>query len=142
MARGRRRSLTLTEQAELTAIVEMQRVELQRLMRENTRLNERLSKMFDMQEREQVLRQQLQGALAALTERKAELMIAGAMAERSGDADPRLAEQERRFRELKHAVGLLVQAIERERAAADHRGGETQRDPDAGQARRGAAGSG
>jgi hypothetical protein len=73
---------SLPEQS-LPVIVEFQKVELNRLLRDNTRLNRRLDQLMDeirhlreMQQREQVLRQQdqvlrqqVQGTLERLTER-------------------------------------------------------------------------
>ncbi|CAN0594740.1 unnamed protein product, partial [Laminaria digitata] len=42
---------------ELATVVELQRVELDRLLREHRRLNDRIDQMLRLQEREQVLRQ-------------------------------------------------------------------------------------
>jgi len=49
--------------AYLADVVELQRAELTRLLQENRRLNERVDKMVKLQEREQVLRQQMHATL-------------------------------------------------------------------------------
>ena len=53
---------------ELVTVVELQRLELNRLLGEQRRLNDRIDKLLHMQEREQVLRQQMQAALERLAE--------------------------------------------------------------------------
>ncbi len=55
---------------ELATVVELQRVELDRLLREHRRLNDRIDQMLRLQEREQVLRQQMQAALDRLAEQR------------------------------------------------------------------------
>ena len=47
----------------LHAIVELQRTELSRLLREQSRLNDRIDSLLRLHEREQVLRQQMQASL-------------------------------------------------------------------------------
>ena len=51
---------------ELGTVVELQRVELNRLLSEQKRLNDRIDLLLQLQEREQVLRQQMQTSLDQL----------------------------------------------------------------------------
>jgi hypothetical protein len=53
----------------LNAVVELQRAELDRLLRDNGWLHQRLDELMTFQEREQVLRQQMQGTVDRLTDR-------------------------------------------------------------------------
>lgn len=104
-------ALETLEPADLRVVVELQKTELDRLLRENARLNERLDTLLAMQEREQVLRQELQGLMTAM-ERQQRIvgrrpMAAGAVA------------AERRNRRLKRALRLLLGAIERDRRSGD-----------------------
>ena len=48
---------------QLAVVVELQRAELNRLLAEQRRLNDRVDKLLALQEREQVLRQQMQASL-------------------------------------------------------------------------------
>lgn len=107
---------------ELATVVELQRVELDRLLAEMRRLNDRLDQMLRLQEREQVLRQQMQAALDKLAEQKTIGQSAG-----GGHAGPlpqlteRLDRSERKYNALQQAVVELVNLIERkerERAQA------------------------
>lgn len=100
---------------ELAAVVELQRVELTRLLTEQKRLNERIDLLLQFHEREQVLRQQMQASLDRLVAQrvgeKADSAIAG-----PGDMPlltDRLDRAERRFRALRTAVGQLVTVLER-----------------------------
>ena len=54
---------------ELTVVVELQRVELDRLLREVARLNTRLEHIMTLQDREQPVRQQMQTTVDRLSER-------------------------------------------------------------------------
>lgn len=92
----------------LSDIVELQRAELTRLLRENKRLNERVDELIKLQQREQVLRQQIQNALDRLSN--------GVAA--TGNADTaKLQEQmrrtEHRFNALRSGVAQLVRTIDR-----------------------------
>lgn len=102
---------------ELATVVELQRVELNRLLRDQHRLNDRLDQMLRLQEREQVLRQQMQAALDRLAEQRA---IPGSNENRLALprqlADP-LHQTERRFGALRTAVGQLVDYIEQKERA-------------------------
>jgi hypothetical protein len=106
---------------ELATVVEMQRVELNRLLGEQRRLNDRLDQMLRLQEREQVLRQQMQASLDRLADQRS---IGGAR-DPSSDGKPaapqpqlvdRLHRTERKFSALQNAVGQLVDLIERNAA--------------------------
>lgn len=103
---------------ELATVVELQRVELDRLLREHRRLNDRIDQMLRLQEREQVLRQQMQAALDRLAAQRA---IPDSNMERHAaprQLMDRLDKTEQRFSALRMAVGQLVNYIEqRERAA-------------------------
>lgn len=54
---------------QLEAAVEMQRVEINRLLKDNNRLNGRLDELIEQLKREQVLRQQQQNQLQGLLDR-------------------------------------------------------------------------
>ncbi len=120
----------------LRAVVELQRAELSRLLREQSRLNDRIDSLLQLHEREQVLRQQMQASL----DRLAAAQIASSQQPPRIDrsASPvrpesgagvaglraRLERTEARFSALQEAVGSLVSQIERtltdrEPAAAD-----------------------
>ncbi len=96
--------------ADLAVVVELQRTELDRLLRENAQLHARVSQLISLQEREQVLRQQLQtmmggpnkAAPVKLREDNSEL------AERAQSAQAR-------YERLKGALTLLITAIERQK---------------------------
>ncbi|MEK9660986.1 MAG: hypothetical protein VW644_04505 [Alphaproteobacteria bacterium] len=108
----------------LRAVVELQRAELNRLLREQTRLNDRIDSLLRLHEREQVLRQQMQVSLDRLAE--AQIALSGSAgntlprnitSSRDGDMTSlqrRLERTEDRFSELQHAVGDLVAYIERQ----------------------------
>lgn len=104
--------------ASQAVVIELQRTELSRLLREQARLNERIDQLMRLHEREQVLRQQMQTALDRLT------------AERSLPPPPRIGEAEEvrllervrraegKFNALRSAVGQLVVVLERRSAPA------------------------
>lgn len=94
------------------AVIELQRTELSRLLREQRQLNERIDRLLQLHEREQVLRQQLQAALERISEQRA---LPSAPPDESTTARllERLNRAESKFSELQSAVGLLVAAIER-----------------------------
>ncbi len=99
---------------ELATVVELQQIELKRLLGEHKQLNERIDRLLRLHEREQVLRQQMQAALEKLSEQRA---IAGPAV--AGTALPapqieqRLHRTEAKFAALQNAVGMLVDLIER-----------------------------
>jgi septation ring formation regulator EzrA len=108
---------------ELAVVVEMQRVELNRLLGEQRRLNDRIDKLLELQEREQVLRQQMQAALDRLAaQRGADIGEAGTQPTISGMTagdmpllEDRLDRTERKFSALRDAVAQLVTLLERQK---------------------------
>lgn len=106
---------------ELAVVVEMQRVELNRLLGEQRRLNDRIDKLLDLQEREQVLRQQMQTALDRLAGQPGARVSAVPTDDAGLDApaavpllEDRLERTERRFSALRDAVAQLVTLLERQ----------------------------
>lgn len=91
--------------ADLEVVVALQKTELDRLLRDNARLNDRVDKLLAMQEREQVLRQELQGLIKTAESRRRR-EIAGRN---------EVAAERRRNRRLKQALVALVSAVERGR---------------------------
>lgn len=108
---------TALSQASQELVIELQRTELTRLLREQERLNNRVDQLLQLHEREQVLRQQMQASLDNLTTRR-ELPPP----DRSEPANERLVERvdraEGKFSALQSAVGLLVVALERQISSA------------------------
>lgn len=101
---------------ELATIVELQRVELDRLLSEHKRLNERIDTLLQFQEREQVLRQQMQTSLDQLVAQRVGADAASPLTTASDVPllTDRLDRAERRFRALRTAVGQLVAVLERQ----------------------------
>lgn len=106
---------------ELATVVELQRVELNRLLSDQKRLNDRIDVMLQLQEREQVLRQQMQVSLDRLVEQRgvaqptsAQPTSALSMPDDLPLLNDRLDRAERRFQALRTAVGQLVGALERQ----------------------------
>ncbi|MEP4380604.1 MAG: hypothetical protein ABJ215_07045 [Alphaproteobacteria bacterium] len=105
---------------ELATVVELQRVELNRLLSDQKRLNARIDSLLQFQEREQVLRQQMQASLDRLVEQRGAAdpvtkpMSTLAMSEDVPRLSSRLNRAERRFQALRTAVGQLVLALERQ----------------------------
>jgi hypothetical protein len=106
--------------SELATLVELQRVELDRLLGEQRRLNDRIDKMLNMQEREQVLRQQMQ---LSLVERIAKHQALRTSSSQSILEQPqvldRLHRTEQKFSALQMAVSQLIDFIERKERALD-----------------------
>tara|TARA_R110002110_G_scaffold260260_1_gene475912 strand:- start:99989 stop:100348 length:360 start_codon:yes stop_codon:yes gene_type:complete len=101
---------------ELATVVELQRVELNRLLSEQKRLNDRIDLLLQLQEREQVLRQQMQTSLDQLVAQRVGPESASAVTT-PGEVlllTDRLDRAERRFRALRTAVGQLVAVLERQ----------------------------
>ena len=103
--------------ASQVVVIELQRTELSRLLREQQRLNDRVDQLLQLHEREQVLRQQMQAALDKFGTQHA------LPPPRRSEADheqlvERVSRAERKFSALQSAVGLLVGALERQAAAA------------------------
>ncbi len=94
--------------ADLEVVVELQKAELDRLLRDNARLHERIGKLLAMQEREQILRQQMQTLLGDATANRKQLDDGAGLQVRA-----RVAET--RYGRLKQAMILLIDAMERSR---------------------------
>lgn len=93
--------------ADLEVVVELQKAELDRLLRDNARLQDRVAQLIALQEREQVLRQQLQSILASSG-------VGGAPAAEDRRAlTARARQAEKRYGRLKSALVRLVDAMER-----------------------------
>ncbi len=105
----------LSEQT-LDAIIELQRVELNRLLRENNRLNDRVDDLVQIQQREQVLRQQLQNSVERLTDQVAALPPPEHVERNTQMLETRLRETESNFSALTRALVSLVTALERKKA--------------------------
>ncbi len=108
--------MALSEASQIV-VIELQRTELSRLLREQQRLNDRVDQLLQLHEREQVLRQQMQAALDKLAAQRA------LPPPRQGEVgNRRLVERidraEGKFSALRSAVGLLVAALDRQTAAA------------------------
>lgn len=99
---------------DLALVVELQRKELDRLLRENAQLHARVNQLIGLQEREQVLRQQMQSMMGAP---KAE--APASLLEDTSDLAVRAQTSEARYERLKGAMALLITAIEREKGT-DH----------------------
>lgn len=95
---------------ELAMVVELQQVELKRLLGEHRRLNDRIDQLMQLQEREQVLRQQMQAALDRLADHHAR---STSEPQPAPQIEHRAYRAEARFNALRSAVGQLVMAIER-----------------------------
>ena len=100
--------------ADLALVVELQRKELDRLLRENAQLHARVNQLIGLQEREQVLRQQMQSMMGTP---KAE--IPTALLENNSELAVRAQASEARYERLKGAMALLITAIERQNTASD-----------------------
>lgn len=91
--------------AYMADVIELQRAELTRLVQENQRLHERVDRLVKMQEREQVLRQQMHTTLERLSTNP-QAPALPYPAEES-------AEAERKYVALKQTVAHLVTHIQR-----------------------------
>jgi len=115
---GEELNLSAASQA---VVIEMQRTELSRLLREQQRLNDRVDQLLQLHEREQVLRQQMQAALDNLSAQRA-LPPPPPQAQHSEAEHERLVGRvdraEGKFAALQSAVGLLVSVLERQTASA------------------------
>ncbi|HLI11935.1 MAG TPA: hypothetical protein VKY65_10080 [Alphaproteobacteria bacterium] len=101
----------------LGAIVELQRVELTRLLQENKQLSNRVDNLIKLHEREQVLRQQTLLALHRLSEEMSRLS-SGADETRAAPRHPRsgMREASPPATNLKAALLQLVNLLEQKRA--------------------------
>ena len=89
----------------MEVVIELQKAELDRLLLENRRLHERIDQLLQLQEREQVLRQQLQSLLghSPKTSQIPNKLI----------NDKALQSAQTRYDRLKDALGLLLVALEK-----------------------------
>lgn len=97
-------------------VIEMQRTELTRLLREQQRLNDRVDQLLQLHEREQVLRQQMQAALDNLSAQRALPPPIQGEAQHAHLVE-RVSRAEGKFTALQSAVAQLVTVIERRAAA-------------------------
>lgn len=84
------------------------RAEVDRLVADNTRLHEQQDRLLTLLEREQVLRQQLQGQLTDLS---GETALIAAPSELS-ELENRLRQTEKNFDLLKQALSQLIRVVE------------------------------
>ncbi len=93
----------------LNDIVELQRSELTRLLRENKRLNDRIDELIKLQHRDQTLRRQLQETL----DRLATTMPAPAPQNGTytAELEARMRQTETRFNALRTGVAKLVSSL-------------------------------
>lgn len=94
--------------ADMEVVVALQKAELDRLLRENAKLHQRVSQLLKMQEREQVLRQQMQSLMGDAAKAKTKELA-------PPETDDRVEAAERRYEKLKQVLTLLVAAIEKQR---------------------------
>lgn len=92
--------------ADLKLVIALQKAELDRLLRENAQLHARVEQLVSLQEREQILRQQLQNLLGG-GDRHAPQLIADRKSQAS------IAAANRRNARLKEALNQLLDALER-----------------------------
>jgi hypothetical protein len=98
-------------------VIELQRTELSRLLREQQRLNDRVDQLLQLHEREQVLRQQMQASLDQLTTQRTLPPRHDNAVDQEGLV-ARVNRAEGKFAALQSAVGLLVATLERQMASA------------------------
>ncbi len=108
---------SVLSEASQTVVIELQRTELSRLLREQQRLNDRVDQLLRLHEREQVLRQQMQAALDKLAAQRT------LPAPEPVETDNRLLIEradraEGKFAALRSAVVLLIDTLERRTATA------------------------
>ena len=104
-------------EASQIVVIELQRTELSRLLREQRNLNERVDQLLRLHEREQVLRQQMQAALDSLAAQRALPPPPENHLEQERLA-ARVNRAEGKFAALQSAVGRLVTVLERQTALA------------------------
>ena len=107
-------SLSAASQA---VVIELQRTELSRLLREQRNLNKRVDQLLQLHEREQVLRQQMQAALDNLAAQRALPPPPENQVEQQRLV-ARVTRAEGKFAALQTAVGRLVAVLERQTASA------------------------
>jgi hypothetical protein len=89
----------------LEVVVELQKAELDRLLVENKRLHQRIDQLLQLQEREQVLRQQLQSVLGNPTKTT---QLPNTLSYGS-----EVQSLQTRYGRLKDALGVLLVALEK-----------------------------
>lgn len=109
---GADEELVLSEASQMV-VIEMQRTELTRLLREQQRLNDRVDQLLQLHEREQVLRQQMQASLDNLSAQRALPPPSQGEAPHAYLVE-KVSRAEGKFTALQSAVGLLVAALERQ----------------------------
>ena len=105
----------LSEQT-LDAIIELQRVELNRLLTENNRLNNRVDDLVQIQQREQVLRQQLQNNVERLTDQVAAIPPPEHVERNTQMLENRLQRSESNYSQLMRALMALMSFLEGKKA--------------------------
>jgi hypothetical protein len=113
---GAGEDLVLSGESQMV-VIEMQKTELTRLLREQQRLNDRVDQLLQLHEREQVLRQQMQAALDNLATQRALPPPAQAEAHHEQLVE-RVNRAEGKFTALQSAVAQLVTVIERRAVSA------------------------
>ena len=99
--------------ADLEVVVELQKAELDRLLRENARLHDRVAQLLALQEREQVLRQQMQSLFAQRPQSPPLPLPPQPPQVEDNRAAVSAERAERRYARLKEALGHLITALER-----------------------------
>ena len=94
----------------LEAVIELQAVELDRLLLENRRFHEEIDRLLKIIEREQVLRQQMQNQIEGLQERVA------LPSPETRRLEHRLRETESNFDVMKQALWKLILFVEGKQA--------------------------
>lgn len=107
------------DEHDLAAIVELQRIELSRLLRENDRLSRRTDRLMNLYEREQALRHRMQETIDRLSQRFGG--SGGEAADTAGDLthfkaqlESRLKRTEDQAMRLKQVVGRLIRFLDEE----------------------------
>ena len=108
-------------------IVELQRSELTRLLRENKRLNDRIDELVKLQHRDQTLRQQLQEALDRLATTTPLPATNGAY---TAELEARMRQTETRFNALRQGVAKLVSSLPPDLAVQAARAARAAHAPD------------
>lgn len=92
--------------ADLKLVIALQKAELDRLLRENAQLHARVEQLVSLQEREQILRQQLQNLMGG-GDRPAPQLLADSRSQAS------ITAANRRNARLRDALNMLLDALER-----------------------------
>lgn len=113
------------DEHDLAAIVELQRIELSRLLNENERLSRRTDRLMNLYEREQALRLQMQKTIDRLSQRSGAASGDGPALDTSADAaefrahiEARVQQAEDQAERLKRVVARLVVFLGHDRESA------------------------